>query len=270
MPSHAFTASPPDDLLAIKVGAPPPGTTSLAIAFQLIPPPSSGPETVRLLHLRRAGQHLKPAASEVLEVKFNGSTREWIAEFSGFGQKHAKVHPVHMGKVAESPVDVRITVPIGPGEASVAVGPLSAHAAPDLAAVGDLDLLLGFSGPGDLKPPAGWAALWDEGALQWLPGAGSTGSPPPPTPPPGPVLPPVIDPQVGPTPPSAPPAVVTPPPGDPRAAAIALALQLLLPNLPPEEAAIFQPIIQSVTTGGKLNTQTLLLALLPLLLRGGK
>jgi hypothetical protein len=245
MPSHTFTEN---DMLTIQVGVPPPGATALRIVCQFIPPPQFGPDPVRLLHLRRAGKGLKVAASEIVELLCKDGN--YTAGFSGFGQKHAKAQPQHLGKTAGSPVDVLMTVPLVAGQqAVVAVEDLQGHAVPDLLAAGPLELLSGFSGPGDLKAPVGWSLLWDEHAITWV-GADSPTAPSPPSPP----LPPIIDPQVGPTPPVAPPVVGPPvvPPGtlgvppDPRAIALAALLPALFPHLTAEQlaaASVFLPLL---------------------------
>lgn len=245
MPSHTFTGTPPDDMLTIQLGAPPPGATSLVIRAQFIPPPVSDSATVRLLHLRRAGKGLKPAAAEVVEVLCNQGTGIYTAGFSGFGQKHAKAQPQHLGKVRESPVDVVLTVPLVAGqEAVVAVEGLSGHAVPDLLAAGPLELLVGFTGAGDLHPPEAWTVLWDEHAVQWVPASptnpafppspGGHGPIPPPVAPP-PVLPqpePPAPPTGGATEPTVPSGV---PPTDPRAIALAALLPALFPHLTREQ-----------------------------------
>lgn len=297
MGSHVFSSGPPDDQFIIPL-TPPAGATALVIrAVFHRPTTDTGDATYRLLHLRRRGVARLPFA-EICELLYNAKTGIFTAAFSGFGQKKAHSQPQHLGKVAGQDIPVVMTIPL-PGAptmtASIAVGGLSGSAVPDLAVmqkqdnsgpvwgVGDeLELVLGFEGPGDLKAPAGWTMTWadDGSAIEWV-GAKAPAPPiqqPPAPPTQPPVLPPAqppvqpqgpIDPQVGPTPPSSPP--VAPPPGtDPRAAAISLALQLLLPQLPAGEAAALQPIIAAVALGAPLDRNTLLLALLPLLLGATK
>jgi hypothetical protein len=268
MPSATFTAA--QSVIRQEL-APPPGATAVIIHFTVTPPPGAT-GTARLVHLRTLNSVLHPTLlsegrlpreSEIAELIVRNNTL--TAGFSGMGGKNAKHPVIHMGGLPGGSFPVTITVPFTGRAAVVAAGSLVATSDTDIAPNGQgLELLLGMEPifGADLQPPVGWTISWDDAAVEW-PGAGQTPPVlPSPAPPVQPPTPPVI------TPPTQPP--VTPLPGtDPRAAALAFGLQLLLPQLPPQEAAILQPIIQTVLAGGQLNTQTILLAFLPLLL-GGK
>jgi len=227
MGSHKFTSGPPDDQFTISF-TPPPGATALVIHAVLHRPasPDTTNATYRLLHLRRKGV-LRTSMSEICELLLNNTTGIFTAAFSGLGQKHAKVQPQHLGKVQGQDIPVVMTVPL-PGSptmtASIGVGPVAGSAVPDLAAMQNqdnsgpawghddaLELVLGFEGPGDLKPPAGWEIAWaDDGSAVWWVGVEEAPAPAPTIPLPHPIqpapapLPPTFDPQVGPTPPSGP------------------------------------------------------------------
>jgi hypothetical protein len=274
MPSVTFTAAQPVVRQELQ---PLPGATAAIIHFSVTAPATQG-ANVRLCHLRTLNSVLHPnlpaegrlpRESEVCELIVRNGTL--TAGFSGYGGNHAKNQVKHMG-AAPASFPVTLTVPFTGRQAVVAAGSQAATSDTDIAPNGQtLELVLGMEPimGADLQPPIGWTISWDESAVEW-PGAASPAPPiaPPPAPPSPPTLPPV-------QPPTAPPVVqqppvVTPQGSDPRAAAIALALQLLLPNLPPGEAAALQPIIATITSGGQLNTQTILLAVLPLLLGGGR
>lgn len=277
MPSVTFSAATP---VIRQTLTPPPGATAVVINFTVTMPAQAG-VNVRLAHLRTLNSVLHPnlpaqgrlpRESEICELIVRNGTL--TAGFSGYGGHNAKNPVKHMGTVP-STFPVTLTVPFTGRQAVVAAGSQAATSDTDIAPNGqELELVLGMEAivGADLQPPIGWTITWDESAAEW-PGASQPAPPiqPPPTPP---VLPPAqppvqpqgpIDTQVGPTPPSSPP--VAPPPGtDPRAAAISLALQLLLPQLPAGEAAALQPIIAAVASGAPLDRNTLLLVLLPLLL----
>lgn len=273
MPSVTFSAATP---VIRQTLTPPPGATALVANFTVTMPAQAG-VNVRLAHLRTLNSVLHPnlpaqgrlpRESEICELIVRNGTL--TAGFSGYGGNHAKNPVKHMGTVP-STFPVTLTVPFTGRQAVVAAGSQAATSDTDIAPNGQqLELVLGMEAivGADLQPPIGWTITWDESAVEW-PGATSQPAPiqPPPAPP---VLPPAPPPVLPPTPPVAPPPPPTAPPAgsDPRAAAIALALQALLPNLPPQEAAAIQAILPMLLSGGPVNVQTVLLALLPLLLGG--
>jgi hypothetical protein len=231
MAQHTFTSGPPDDQFTIPL-TPPAGATALVIRAVLHRPANDTTNaTYRLLHLRRKGVARIPMA-EICELLLNNSTGVFTVAFSGFGQKKAHTQPQHLGKVQGQDIPVVVTVPL-PGAptmtASIAVGGLSGSAIPDVATMqkqdnsgpvwahGDeLELVSGFEGEGDLKPPAGWTMTWadDGSAVQWV-GAAGTSTAPTPTPTPTPTQP---APAPSPTPAPVPtPASATPPPPSPTA-----------------------------------------------------
>lgn len=183
MGSHTFTSTPPDDQIIIDL-VPPAGAASLTIHATYHPAASGSGATCRILHLRRKGSD-KPAVSMISELLHNTATGIYTAAFSGFGIKHAHTLPQHLGRIGGAEVPITMTTPLAsPGlEATIAVGSLSGHAVPDLVGVqkggghgglvwaaGDaLELVMGFTGAGDLKAPAGASITWldDGSAVQW-------------------------------------------------------------------------------------------------------
>lgn len=288
MPSVTFTAAQPVIRQAL---APPTGASAIIVHFTVTPPPGT-PANVRLVHLRTRdsvphpnlpAEGRLPRESEVAELIVRNGTL--TAGFSGLGGKNAKHPVVHMGGVPPGTFPVTISVPFTGRGAVVAAGSLVAESDTDIAPGGKaLELLVGMAPivGADLQPPVGWTVAWDDAAVEW-PGAAQVGpsgiqlpQPPsspsaPPALPPAPVPVPTIGTGDVSVPPQAPPGGLpsASPGSDPRAAAIALALQLLLPQLPPQQAAAIQAVLPALLSGGPVNRQTAILALLPLLL-GGK
>jgi hypothetical protein len=259
MPSVTISAAQPIVRLEL---IPPPGATALIVNFT-VTPPAAPTGNVRICHLRTLNSAMHPnlpaegrlpRESEICELKVRNGTL--TAEFSGYGGNRAKNPVKHMGGMPQGTFPVTLTVPFTGHQAVVAAGAQAATSDTDVAPNGQhLEFFLGMKPVigADLGPPTGYTFSWEDDAVEW-PGA-------PAGVPPVPQLPPVVDPQVGPFP--------GPVESSSRSAAISL-LKLLLPTLPPEEVAIFQPILATLTSGGKLDSKTLLLTLLPLLLGGGK
>lgn len=286
MPSVTFT--PVQPIIHQALGTPPPGATAVIIHFQVTPPPGATGNT-RLVHLRTLNSVLHPSLpsegrlpreSEVAELNVRNGVLS--AGFSGKGGKNAKNPVIHMGGMPPGPFPVTVTVPFTGRAAVVAAGSLVATSDTDIAPGGQpLELLLGMEmiAGADLQPPIGYSVSWDDAAVEW-PGESQPApslQPPhppasvPPAPPPMMIVP-VPQPPAAPALPAQPPGLPPGAPGtDARTAAITLALQLLASHVSPQEGAALQAILPLLTSGGQINVQALLIALLPLLLQqGGK
>lgn len=271
MPSHTFSSIEP--LIRVPL-QPPIGATAVIIRAKVTKGPEPpADETARLFHLRLAMEG-KVRETQIVELIYRD--RLYTVGFSGFGggkkamespENKLKLRPFHIGPVAAGEIPVEFTVPLrGEGEAMVRVGPKLAVSHTEITpGAQPMELLLGFQGEGDLRAPVGWTISWEDDAVEWV---GATSG--------GPVAPPIIPPSapVPPAPPAPPPPVAPPAAspgtgGDPRAAAIALALQAILPSLPAQEAAALQALLPALLSGERVNPQTLILALLPIVM-GGK
>lgn len=190
---HKFTAGPPDDQFSIDL-TPPPGATAVIIRAHVKKAPVGNfGDTYRLLHLRLKKPGRPARETQLVELICRNGT--FTAGFTGFGggkkamenpENRKRLLPQHMGPVAAPEFDVTMTYQFSGEHAVVAAGSKVAESATELASNGaPMELVLGFSGEGDLKPPVGWEISWadDGSAIEWVGATTST----PPGPAPGPV-----------------------------------------------------------------------------------
>lgn len=252
MPSVTFTTALP---VVRQELTPPPGATAVII-HATVTSPAAG-SNCRLFHLRTLNSVVHPnlpaegrlpRESEIVELIVRNGTL--TAGFSGKGGNRTSHPVVHMGSMPQS-FPVTLTVPFSGKAAVVAAGSLVATSDTDIAPGGQpLELLLGMEPiiGADLQPPIGFTVSWDEHAVEWV-GAQQPAPPlqppsvPPAQPPVSAPAPPVVTPPV--------PPIVLPPAGT---------------TASPEQAAL-QALAIQLASGQPVNAQTLLAALLPILLQ---